>query len=149
MNVHRRDRARLRQSPPWDTSIPNPNPSPNLHLHDGSKPNIPNLNLAPSPNSTTNIDAKLCAATTYTFSSLLSPLSFPRVSSSEPRCSNRNELSPVRVAKELFGAGRSEDLMVEKNGGAKEEVVGLDMEVITMCSDLDDDVDLELRLGYT
>nr|CAD1843868.1 unnamed protein product [Ananas comosus var. bracteatus] len=140
MNVHRRDRARLRQSPPWDTSIPNPNPnpSPNLHLPDGSKPNIPNLNFAPPPNSTTNIDAKFCPAT-YTFSSLLSPLSFPRVSSSEPRCSNRDELSPVEVAKELFGAGRSKDLMVEKNGGAKEEVVGLDMEV-TMCSDLEDDM---------
>ncbi|KAF3322152.1 transcriptional regulator SUPERMAN-like protein [Carex littledalei] len=44
MNVHRRERARLRQySPPWETTPPNPNPNTNH-----TKTFIPNLNLAPT-----------------------------------------------------------------------------------------------------
>lgn len=32
MNVHRRDRARLRLSPSWDSPNPNPNPKPSFAL---------------------------------------------------------------------------------------------------------------------
>ncbi|XP_072959140.1 transcriptional regulator SUPERMAN-like [Typha angustifolia] len=127
MNVHRRDRARLRQSPPWDTSLANLNP-------------IPNLNL--SPPSTTS-DAKF-SPVRYTFSSLASPR--PHFCSSPSSASSADLLPPrcQEVKASLVGEADTKGLMVEDKSNAKRKIVSLDLEM-GVCSDLD----LELRLGYS
>ncbi|XP_010918822.1 zinc finger protein 11-like [Elaeis guineensis] len=148
MNVHRRDRARLRQSPPWDPPLsnhtPNPNPSGTL---------IPNLNVSPPSNAS---DTRL-SPRTYRFPSLLSPLNcFSSSSSStslaELFSSRGGDLKGMEAVKALFGVEELRDLM--KEGTADEfrregEVVRLDLEIGTRGDSEEDDLDLELRLGYT
>lgn len=123
MNVHRRERARLRQySPPWETPSPNPNPSTNP-----SKTSIPNLNdLAPP-----------------------SPPPPPRLHSPpHPPPTTRNAAND-QVKFSLFGhdytllkppipffeAEKDADLTVEEQSAMKLE--------------LENELDLELRLGCT
>ena len=139
MNVHRRDRARLRQSPPWDPPTCNPNPNPNPSP-------LPNLNFSP-PSCTTTEAAAKPSSLTYTFPSLLSPRAcFAAVTTENvastvtaspvPVRSRCDELKNTRAVKALFGVRRLERFMEEEEDGA----VG---------GDLEGGLDLELRLGYT
>ena len=148
MNVHRRDRARLRQSPPWDLPLSDPNPNPNLR---GTF--IPNLNVSPSFIAS---DPKL-SPRTYRFPSLLSPLTHFSSSSSSTHstelfCSRGGDLKGMETVKAFFGVEELRDVM--KEGMADEfrkegEVVRLDLEIGTRGDSEEDDLDLELRLGYT
>ncbi|KAJ0967268.1 hypothetical protein J5N97_024185 [Dioscorea zingiberensis] len=129
MNVHRRDRALLRHSSPWDPSLPNsrldlnhipaPNPSPN------PKPN--SLDFSPASDHATS---KACA---YTFPSLFSPLKAKGFSSSSSSSASSAEaLQGSKAVKALFRVGELKSF--------------LDMD-IEMYTDIDEDLDLELRLG--
>lgn len=84
MNVHRRDRARLRQfSPPWDPSLgqnPNPNSKPNYSI------NVPNLNMPPPSNLSTREGDELSPLLRNS-PPLISPLAFFSSSSSSPTTS--------------------------------------------------------------
>ncbi|KAB5537627.1 hypothetical protein DKX38_015160 [Salix brachista] len=140
MNVHRRDRARLRRSPPRDAQCP-----------------ILNLNLNPNPNPT------LCPPFTHTLPSLVSPplsaLSTPPLASElrkwtidgtplDPSSSELSDLTTTETRKsflstENFGG------FTQKDGfkiWKKAEIVRLDLE-IGLVRDSKDDLDLELRLG--
>ncbi|PKA45860.1 Transcriptional regulator SUPERMAN [Apostasia shenzhenica] len=125
MNVHRRDRARLRQSPPWEHRLPspsNPNPNPN------PRP-LPNLNLPPP------------SPVFYTIPSLqLSSLA--PISSSSSSNSKEEGLRKAKATKAwrnfMDEGGRKEGLV---------EIMRKKMEVKS-CGELDGDLDLELRLGY-
>ncbi|KAG0459195.1 hypothetical protein HPP92_022323 [Vanilla planifolia] len=77
MNVHRRDRARLRQfSPPWEPSLgPNPNPNSKANY----TINVPNLNMPPPSNLA---EGDELSPVFHNFPSLISPLSFFSSSSS-------------------------------------------------------------------
>ncbi|KAF8388203.1 hypothetical protein HHK36_026869 [Tetracentron sinense] len=153
MNVHRRDRARLRQSPPWDghSLILNPNPNPN-----------PNSTFLSSSSPSTRIPPF-----TYTFPSLLSP-SLTRFSSSSLACPSevkipcmaRSQLDPLsprdgdltkkKTMKLLYGVGELEGFTQEDERKIlkKTGIVRLDLE-IGLRRDLKEDLDLELRLGYS
>ncbi|XP_008794310.1 transcriptional regulator SUPERMAN-like [Phoenix dactylifera] len=149
MNVHRRDRARLRQSPPWDLPLSNHNPNPNP-----SGTFIPNLNV--SPPSIASHDTKL-SPRTYRFPSLLSPLTHfsstsSSASSAELFCSRGGDLKGMETVKTFFGVEEFRDLVEEGTANVvrkERELVRLDLEIGT-CGDSEEDVlDLELRLGYT
>ncbi|KAI0493560.1 hypothetical protein KFK09_023679 [Dendrobium nobile] len=103
MNVHRRDRAKLRLSTPWDSSPSPSNPNPN---------NVPNLNITPP--------------------TFLSPPA---------------DMKKSTVGVKLLHGVEQEDLdeeMVTKN---KTSIVRRSLDLGTSCGDLDDNLDLELRLG--
>ncbi|KAK2972978.1 hypothetical protein RJ640_022035 [Escallonia rubra] len=132
MNVHRRDRARLRQSPPPRDINGQYSPLLNLNLH--PKPN-PNPNFPP-------------------FTSTFPPLASPPLSS----LSSPSSASPSGFKKRGKDTGEDlEDMKVEKtllevgefNGfmHGKGEIVKLDLE-IGLLSDSKEELDLELRLGY-
>ncbi|XP_058083426.1 transcriptional regulator SUPERMAN-like [Magnolia sinica] len=145
MNVHRRDRARLRQSPPRvaQTSNPNPNPNPNT-------PNNPNPNSSSSTRPT---------PITYAFPTLVSSSSsLVGFSSSSPSTSSSSDAKISEMAAKVPVVGPTKtkevvrDLFDGKDGDSvleKREVVRLDLE-IGLCRDPKiDDLDLELRLGYS
>jgi C2H2-type zinc finger len=135
MNVHRRERARLRQySPPWDTA---PNPNPNINH---SKTSIPNLNIAPT-------------------SPPFPPCSPPSPSSSLSHPSMKNNTTQDQVKFSLFGQNytllkthhvpfyvetKMRDLVVEGQSTMKLELA------VGFCKDhLEEGLDLELRLGFS
>ncbi|GMH19964.1 hypothetical protein Nepgr_021805 [Nepenthes gracilis] len=144
MNVHRRDRARMRHSPIANTPI-------NLNF-------IPNNN-----NDNINSSARLLSSSSPKTQPLLYRSSSPALvsphlsSSSLSSCpadgglldalSLRNAgLSKERtleVGEEGFNGLRQED----KWGALKGEIVKLDLE-IGIFGDTEDELDLELRLGY-
>lgn len=136
MNVHRRDRARLRQcSPPWDHpshSNPNsnfkPNPNPN---------NVPNLNMPPPSLSTTDDKP---SSVLYTFPSLISPHAFPLSSNS-----SSSSLFGVREWRNFMEEGGRKDGRVIRE---ETEVLKLSLDMEIDYGDLDGSLDLELRLGY-
>ncbi|CAL9207874.1 unnamed protein product [Musa hybrid cultivar] len=135
MNVHRRDKARLRESPPSGPSLLNTNPNPNL----GSTP-IPNLNMPPPSSATGN-----CRHTPVTreFPSELSPLI--HLSPSSASTSTGEGLKIMETGKALSGIEEFKDLDEE---GSK--AVSLDLEIgVSGDYGYVDDLDLELRLGYT
>ncbi|WMV47939.1 hypothetical protein MTR67_041324 [Solanum verrucosum] len=120
MNVHRRDRARLRlQSPTILESNPNPNPNPN------SNPN-PNPTFLSSP-----------------LPPLLSPNSF---SSSTAAGGGSHEMKNGDLTK--MGCAKFEENGKECSEVVKRsEFLRLDLG-IGLISESKDDLDLELRLGY-
>nr|AGJ89742.1 SUP1 [Populus davidiana] len=136
MNVHRRDRARLRRSPPRDAQCP-----------------VPNLNPNPS----------LCPPFTRTLPSLVSPplsaLSTPPLASEvkkwtidgtplDPSSSELSDLTTTGTRKpflstENFGGFTQRDgFKIWK----KAEILRLDLE-IGLVRDSKNELDLELRLG--
>ncbi|KAG6507934.1 transcriptional regulator SUPERMAN-like [Zingiber officinale] len=138
MNVHRRDKARLRQSPPYSNYELNPNPNPLVQLPcttTTTKVSIPNLNMPPP--STSSGDDRDQILTTP-FSSIISPL------------------LPHLIPPSLQAAGRwdskdEQDLddmgSVSKSDGRK--VLALDLEVgLFTGNNNHHGLDLELRLGY-
>lgn len=144
MNVHRRDRARLRQSPPRDGECP-----------------ILNLNLNPNPN------PSFSAPFTCTLPSLVSPplsglSSSPFASPSEikkwaidgtlldPLSPKGSDLTKMGTQKSYCGDKGFDDF-TQQDGCKilkKAEIVRLDLE-IGLLSDSKEDLDLELRLGYS
>lgn len=138
MNVHRRERALLRQSPPWEahSSSQNPNPS--------SLPALVNNNIA----------------STCTTSNLLA--SSLTCASTSPSMANASALTrdhDVNLTKSLFVDGKmmgSDEK--EEAGDQKDGLVTLDFEIGMLKHDVvdhtgqiyfdDQDLDLELRLGY-
>ncbi|XP_043697622.1 transcriptional regulator SUPERMAN-like [Telopea speciosissima] len=155
MNVHRRDRARLRQSPPWDGQGPdfnlNPNPNPN-----------------PNPNCTSSSSSSYASRIppfTYRFPSLLSP-TLNCFSSMSPTTASCVEVKTLMESlhdpsssiggggttkNALFGVGELKSFMMKEDEYKvmnTEERVQLDLE-IGLCRDSKEDLDLELRLGYS
>ncbi|KAL3644944.1 hypothetical protein CASFOL_010124 [Castilleja foliolosa] len=137
MNVHRRDRARLRLSSPWpETLNPNPNPKP--------KPN-PNPNPNPKPNN---------PKPSFLFSTLSSP---------RPKILPRYNVS-CHSSSLSFGDVNKSASLLEKNVSKKNkeevmmselarvwkanEFVRLDLNLGLMQDGKDEDLDLELKLGY-
>ncbi|XP_008787987.2 transcriptional regulator SUPERMAN-like [Phoenix dactylifera] len=142
MNVHRRDRARLRQSLQWDPPLSNHNPNPNPR---GTL--IPNLNISPPSNTG---DAKLSPRTNR-FPSLLSSSSCS-TSLGQLFSSRGGHFNGMEAVKAFLGVEELRDLVKEGTADAfrKEgEVVRLDLEIGTSGDSEEDDLDLELRLGYT
>ncbi|XP_068646340.1 transcriptional regulator SUPERMAN-like [Aristolochia californica] len=162
MNVHRRDRARLRQSPPRDGQASNLNSSP-----------YPNSNQNPTLSSSSPPRTEIPVAVTHRFPSWLSP-SFTCVTSSSPSSSSSGEArisGPVdytdpptlkednlrrrKAMKALFiteemitSAAEDEDGDDAQGLLRKKESLNLDLE-IGLCTNPHDNLDLELRLGCT
>ncbi|GAA0171621.1 hypothetical protein Leryth_026235 [Lithospermum erythrorhizon] len=149
MNVHRRDRARLRQySPP-----------PKEHGHCTT---LPNLNAEPSDDTNPN----LVSSSSSTSLTMFPPFTSTLTSSFSPSCFttptelktwgknngdvcniNHLELSKKKVTKTLFideCFGLQKGFSVANEG----QIVTLDLE-IGLVSDKKEELDLELRLGYT
>lgn len=135
MNVHRRDRARLRQSPTRDGGngqfCPlNLNLEPNPSFH--SNPNL----LPSSSPPVSSLSAKFPHFT----SKLPPPAPAPAFESCRPITT---DFMKVRAAKGLLGVGRFDSSARKKPG-----YVRLDLE-IGLISPSKEELDLELRLGYT
>ncbi|KAF8401841.1 hypothetical protein HHK36_012788 [Tetracentron sinense] len=155
MNVHRRDRARLRQSPPLDVQCPNLNLNPN-----------PNPN--PNPNFSPSSPSAMLPPFTYSFPSLLSPsltrFSSPSLASNSettissiigswhnPSSLKGRDLSKMKSLKDLFGTQEFKGITQEDEYKVlkKEESVRLALEIGLIKDSKKEDLDLELRLGYT
>ncbi|CBI23578.3 unnamed protein product, partial [Vitis vinifera] len=132
MNVHRRDRARLRQSPPRDGQYP-----------------ILNLNLNPNPNFSTSPSSSSPPTRLPPFTRTLPSLvSSPLSSLSSP--SSASPSDQMKTTQSSFGVGEYHGFTQEDEYKVlkKAEFVRLDLE-IGLLSDLKEDLDLELRLGYS
>ncbi|KAL3812497.1 hypothetical protein ACJIZ3_013765 [Penstemon smallii] len=126
MNVHRRDRARLRHySPP-----PPPN-SCNNNNNIGQFPNTLNLNLDPNPSFNSNPSLKI----------LSHPQDSVYVEKIKPLITT--DLMKIKGGKGLFGVEKIDAFVREK------ALIGLDLEIGLISQSKDDELDLELRLGYT
>ncbi|CAK9175023.1 unnamed protein product [Ilex paraguariensis] len=153
MNVHRRDRARLRQSPPRDGqfSVLNLDLDPNPSLYSNPKPNFSSSLQSSSPST-------MFPPFTSSLPPLVSPsLSYLSSPSSASPTEIRHHLSPtgedyrkIKSTKTLFGVGEINGLRDEKECkiAKKAEIVRLDLE-IGLLNDSEEDLDLELRLGYS
>ncbi|KAI4345766.1 hypothetical protein L6164_012862 [Bauhinia variegata] len=153
MNVHRRDRARLRQSSPNEGQAPmlnlNVNPTSNTNFSTSS------MSLLSSPSSTTRLKPfafALPSLVSHTLSSSSSP------SSASPELKKlvdgillnpkASESIKLKNAEHLTGF-REYDAFAQENGCKileKGEIITLDLE-IGLFSDSKEDLDLELRLG--
>ena len=160
MNVHRRDRARLRQSPPRDGQYPtlnlnfnpNPNPkfsssssslsSPSTRLTPFARP-LPSLVSPPlssltSPSSASPGEVQKWGLVGSLFDSL-SPKSSTDVA-------EMKSAKSVNKGKEFDGFKQGDGRMILK----KAEIVRLDLEIGLLSDESkEDDLDLELRLGYS
>jgi hypothetical protein len=156
MNVHRRDRARLRQSPP---------------PRDGQYP-ILNLNFNPNPNPNPNFSSSSSSSSLSSPSTRLTPFARPLPSLVSPLSSltSPSSASPSEVKKwglvgSLFDSlsPKSTDVAEMKcdkpfHKGKefdgckilkKAEIVRLDLEIGLLGDSKEDDLDLELRLGFS
>ncbi|XVF66527.1 hypothetical protein PTKIN_Ptkin10aG0043700 [Pterospermum kingtungense] len=147
MNVHRRDRARLRQSPPRDQGQP-----PFLNL---------NLNPNPNPNfsSSTLVSTPFSSSLPSLLPSPPPPSAFPcemkkwRLNGTliDPLTSKGSDSTNMMGAKPFFGVKEFKDYGCNNKFMKKNtEYVTLDLDLeIGMVSDCEKDLDLELRLGYS
>ncbi|KAL5981411.1 hypothetical protein ACLOJK_015469 [Asimina triloba] len=146
MNVHRRDRARLRQSPPWaaqDSIPPNPNPNP--------KPENPN---SPKPTQASSSPSSRPYPITYAFPNLLSSPSSLACFSPSPASTSSS--SDTRISEMVLPplAPLLGPLLSEGHGSRTREEdavdpVKLDLEIGLCGNPTIGDLDLELRLGYS
>ena len=129
MNVHRRDRAKLRQSPSWD--FPNPSPSPN-----------------PNPNFSSSSSFFPHMSTHYT--SLTPSLASFSSPSSTTTNDQRVPLLSKNMGAFLDQVGGFKGSIQEKEPRVckKKEFLGLDLDM-GVHEDSKEDLDLELRLGYS
>ncbi|XP_050220024.1 transcriptional regulator SUPERMAN [Mercurialis annua] len=128
MNVHRRDRARLRQSPP---------PLPK----DGQC-SILNLSMNPNPNVNNSSSAPLSALSSPSFAS--NPFY-------EPLSPKTSDLTKSKTRKSCLDGGEFDGVSQEDGCNKllkKAEILRLDLE-IGLLSDSKDELDLELRLGHS
>lgn len=140
MNVHRRERALLRQSPPWESHSSSQNPN-----YPSSLPALVNNNIA-STCTTSNLLASslTCASTSSPSMASASALT---------RDHDVNLTKGLFVDKKMKGCEEK-----EAAGGQKDGLVTLDLEIGLLKHDVVDhgdqiyvhgqDLDLELRLGY-
>ncbi|CAA7403328.1 unnamed protein product [Spirodela intermedia] len=151
MNVHRRDRARLRESPPWEpppcsnpNPIPNPKPNPNRIL-------LLNLNREPDatyedvdPPATRMSSSPICSLSHRSAST--SNKSSSEAFTSDPRESKNRKIAKAHYAvsaeKDLSGKDPTCKVLKRKNGAG-----GLHLE-IGITSAVKENLDLDLRLGY-
>ncbi|XP_022761125.1 transcriptional regulator SUPERMAN-like [Durio zibethinus] len=149
MNVHRRDRARLRESPPRDHGQPpflnlnlnhNPNPNPNFSsssfVSSPFSSTLPSLLVSPPQSSAFPCEMKKWLVK----GTLIDPLS-----------SNGTDSSSIKGKKSFFGVKEFKDYGCNnKFLKKKTEYVDLDLDLeIGLVSDSKEDLDLELRLGYS
>ncbi|KAK8622457.1 hypothetical protein V6N13_117369 [Hibiscus sabdariffa] len=133
MNVHRRDRARLRQSPPTD-----------FHGYP------PFLNLSLSPNPNPNFSSSSSSSTFPPLHSLSSPKWRVNGTLIDPLASDSTDVVKG-TAKPVFGVKEIKDygkLMEKKTDHHQYVTLDLDLETGPV-SDSKEDLDLELRLGYS
>ncbi|KAI4317981.1 hypothetical protein L6164_025797 [Bauhinia variegata] len=161
MNVHRRDRARLRQSPPTDGQAPilnlNLNPTSNTIFSTSS---MSLLSSSSSSSSSSSTRLKPCTCTlpslvSHTLSSSSSPSSAcPEVKKFvngillNPLNPKASDSIKLKNAEPLSGF-REYDTFARENGCKmlkKAEIITLDLDV-GLLSDSKEDLDLELRLG--
>ncbi|XP_059448675.1 transcriptional regulator SUPERMAN-like [Corylus avellana] len=155
MNVHRRDRARLRQSPPRDGQYPilnlnfNPNPNPKFSSSSSSSSSSlsfarplpclvsPPLSSLTSPSSASPGEVQKWGLVGSLFDSL-----------SPKRSTDVAEMKSAKLVnkgKEFDGFKQGDGCMILK----KPEIVRLDLEIGLLSESKEDDLDLELRLGYS
>ncbi|KAK4418368.1 Transcriptional regulator SUPERMAN [Sesamum alatum] len=150
MNVHRRDRARMRVSPSWDSQIPNPNPNPN-----------PNPSF-PLSSSSTRLLMRPSVAKFSPYSNISCHSFLPNYS--PPSASQHQEKQPVpavieRSIASFRGGERGKTTttaMLDVTSLARRkdasrvwtanEFVRLDLN-LALLQDTKEDLDLELRLG--
>ncbi|XVF38393.1 hypothetical protein REPUB_Repub20aG0097600 [Reevesia pubescens] len=155
MNVHRRDRARLRQSPPKDHGQP---PFLNLNLNPNPNPNFSSSSsLVSSPFSSTFPNSLLVSPPLSSLSSHTP--AFPcemkkwRVNGAliDPLTSKGSDSTNMKGAKSFFAVKEFKDYGCNnKFVKKKTEYVTLDLDLeIGLVSDSKEDLDLELRLGYS
>lgn len=142
MNVHRRDRAMLRQAPSWAVQYPNPNPN----LVSPSSISSPSATLPPynhfilnswiSPSLTSLTSPS--SASTYTEKTVM-VMGHPH-KPSIPRCRDKRKLSKVL----LEDFTQEDEYKVVNNG----QIAESDLE-IELVRNKKEDLDLELRLGYS
>ncbi|KAG5246309.1 zinc finger family protein [Salix suchowensis] len=137
MNVHRRDRAKLRQLPPWFFKFPEcptSNPNPNDHLLSSSSKFSP------------------CPDHTHDHSPYLNSFSSPccREKKSIVECHQSKDLKKKKSnAGAVFGVGELKRNFSQecdqREALRRSEIINSDME--TGCEDPKEVLDLELRLG--
>lgn len=137
MNVHRRDRARLRQMPSSQTF--------------SSSYTLLNLNLHPNPKPNPNLSSYFSSSTSPT---MLPPL----ISSSSPSTTHPSyclcprggaNLTTMKSQIPPFGVCKYDGFSSEKEGkiAKKSDIVRLNLEIGLLGESKSDDLDLELRLG--
>ncbi|KAJ3706311.1 hypothetical protein LUZ61_010016 [Rhynchospora tenuis] len=138
MNVHRRERARLRQySPPWETAPSNPKP-----ILNSSKTAIPNLNLPPS-----SPPPSPPPPFRPTFAPFSPPAPPPTVRNTTQDRGNISlfgqHYTLLKSHVPFSGATKVRDFDVQEQSAMKLELA------MGCCRDhLEDGLDLELRLGF-
>ncbi|KAA8527740.1 hypothetical protein F0562_035391 [Nyssa sinensis] len=166
MNVHRRERARLRQSPPRDGQYPflNLNLNLNLNHNHNHKPNpTPNCNPNFSSSSPSSSPSVRFPPFTSTLPPLVSPVSSLSLTSSASATETKTwsvdnacgdclskgvaDLTKIKTSKALFGVGEFKGFTGEGECKVleKADIVKLDLE-FGLLSDSKEDLDLELRL---
>ncbi|KAB5557538.1 hypothetical protein DKX38_008447 [Salix brachista] len=137
MNVHRRDRAKLRQLPPWFFKFPEcptSNPDPNDHLLSSSS------KFSQYPDHST-----------HDHSPYLNSFSSPccREKKSIVECHQSKDLTKKSNAGAVFGVGELKRNFSQecdqREALRRSEIINSDME--TGCEDPKEVLDLELRLG--
>ncbi|XVE65887.1 hypothetical protein DITRI_Ditri08aG0035500 [Diplodiscus trichospermus] len=153
MNVHRRDRARLRQSPPRDHGQPpflnlNLNPNPNFSssslVSSPFSPTLPSLLVSPPVSSfCSSSSAFPCEMKTWRVNgTLIDPLNSKDLDSS-----NMKAPKPYFGVKEFKDYGHNNTFLKKKKTN---DYVTLDLDLeIGLVSESKEDLDLELRLGYS
>ncbi|KAI3707460.1 hypothetical protein L6452_26000 [Arctium lappa] len=167
MNVHRRDRARLRQMPSSrdlplhrqhfssNYSLLNLNPDPNPN------PN-PNPNLTFSPYFSSNLSSTPTMFPSFTSTSMPPPLISPSPSSLQLSPSTTHpsyRLRPIGSANLTMMKSQIPSFGVHKYDGflneyenkivKKSEIIRLNLEIGLLGESKSDDLDLELRLGVS
>ncbi|OMP11609.1 Zinc finger, C2H2-like protein [Corchorus capsularis] len=145
MNVHRRDRARLRQSPPRVD-----HGQTQTHSH----PPFLNLNLNPNPNPNfcSSSSSSSLVSSPFPISSLSSTSS--AAAAAFPCQMNKWRLNNNATAtKSYFGVKDygccNNKLVMKKTSGSGFVRLDLDLEIGLVSHDSKEDLDLELRLGYS
>ncbi|KAL2238777.1 transcriptional regulator SUPERMAN-like [Sesamum indicum] len=145
MNVHRRDRARMRLSPSWDSQIPNPNPNPN-----------PSFSLSSSTRLRPSV-AKFSPYNSISCHSFLPNYSPPSASQHQEkpvpaviersitafRGGERGKTTAKGTMLDVTSLARRRDARV----WTASEFVRLDLNLGLLQDTKDQDLDLELRLG--
>ncbi|KAM7256674.1 hypothetical protein ACFE04_012415 [Oxalis oulophora] len=149
MNVHRRDRARLRSVQQHDSSPP---PHENININNSTFLNL-NQNPNPSPNYNYNYNnfSSFSPSDHFTFSPiscLSSPSTTATASPNEKGYSDY--LAKMKTVKSSFDYPEDHECKflkkkMKKNGN----IVRLDLEIGFVGDESKEDLDLELRLGYS
>ncbi|WOL07424.1 transcriptional regulator SUPERMAN-like [Canna indica] len=139
MNVHRRDKARLRHSPPppplpCDLNL-NPNPNPTLlGVGKAGPPLIPNLNMPPPPPPpSSSFGNEMIMVSLLPHCCSCSPL---------PSSDGLNTMDAVK------GLIKEKEMGLQNGRKVVRLDLDLDLEMGIFDQDSKHDLDLELRLGY-